>query len=50
MQETKKIAWIDEANRIVSFHAIDNSEVIQKTERQFWIFISGLMHTGYRIM
>ena len=50
MNETQKIAWIDEANRILSFHAIDSGKVIQETESLFWDFVRGLMKAGYRIM
>lgn len=50
MDEKSKIAWIDEENRIVSFHAIENGAVIQKSERLFWDFLFGLMKAGYRIM
>ena len=50
MNEITKIAWIDQEKKIVSFHAIDNSEVIQKTEKLFWNFVYGLMNAGYRIM
>ena len=50
MNDTQKIAWIDEANRILSFHAIDSGKVIQETESLFWDFVRGLMSAGYRIM
>ena len=50
MNENGRKVWIDEENRIVSFHAIDNGERIMKTENQFWEFLFGLMHAGYRIM
>lgn len=50
MNEKEKIAWIDEEKKIVSFHAIDNGEVIRKTESLFWDFVCGLMNAGYRIM
>ena len=50
MKEEKKTAWIDEKKKIVSFHAIDNSKKIMKTESVFWDFISGLINSGYRIM
>ena len=32
MNETEKTAWIDEENRIVSFHAIDNGKKTIKPE------------------
>lgn len=50
MNETEKTAWIDEKNKIVSFHAIDNGEMVMKTESLFWDFLFGLMNAGYRIM
>lgn len=50
MQEEEKIAWIDEENKIVSFHKIDNGQMIMKAEELFWHLISGLMMAGYRIM
>ena len=50
MNDTQEIAWIDEANRILSFHAIDSGKVIQETESLFWDFVRGLMSAGYRIM
>lgn len=50
MVETEKIAWIDEESRIVSFHAIDSGNAIQKTETLFWDLIYELMNAGYRIM
>ena len=50
MNTEEKTAWIDEENKIVSFHAIDNSKMVMKTESLFWDFISGLMRSGYRVM
>ena len=50
MHEEEKTAWIDEEHRIVSFHAIENGEMIRKTESLFWEFLSGLTSAGYRIM
>ena len=50
MNETEKTAWIDEENRIVSFHAIDNGKKTIKPEGLFWSYICGLMTVGYRIM
>ena len=50
MNEEVKIAWIDEENRIVSFHAIDNGKKIMKAESLFWDFLFGLTSSGYRIM
>lgn len=50
MNEEEKTAWIDEENKIVSFHAIDNAKMIMKTESLFWEFLFGLASSGYRIM
>ena len=50
MKEEVKTAWIDENNKIVSFHVIDNGKLIMKPENQFWNFIFGLTNTGYRIL
>ena len=50
MNETEETAWIYEDNKIVSFHAIDNGEMIMKTETLFWEFLFGLTSAGYRVM
>ena len=50
MNKAEKTAWIDEENKIVSFHAIDNGEMIIKAESLFWDYIYILMKSGYRIM
>lgn len=50
MNEEDKIAWIDEENKIVSFHVIDNGRMIRITESLFWDFLFGLTRSGYRIM
>lgn len=50
MNTEEKTAWIDEENKIVSFHVIDNGKMIRKAENLFWDFISGLTNSGYRIM
>lgn len=50
MNEKYMTAWIDEENKIVSFHVIDNGKMIRKTEGLFWDFILGLTKSGYRIM
>lgn len=50
MNTGEKTAWIDEENKIVSFHVIDNSIMIMKEENLFWDFISGLANSGYRII
>ena len=50
MNEEEKTAWIDEENKIVSFHAIDSGRMITKAESLFWDFLFGLTKSGYRIM
>jgi len=50
MNTEEKTAWIDEENKIVSFHEIDNGKVIIKAESLFWDFLFGLTNAGYRIM
>ena len=50
MNTEEKTAWIDEENKIVSFHVIDNGKMIMKAESLFWNFIFGLINSGYRIM
>ena len=50
MEKTEKTAWIDEENKIVSFHAIDNGKKIMKAESLFWDFIFELTSSGYRVM
>ena len=48
MNEEDKIAWIDEENKIVSFHAIDDGKMIIKAESLFWDFLFGLTESGYQ--
>ena len=50
MNTEERTAWIDEENRIVSFHAIDNGHMISKAESLFWDFLFGLTNSGYRVM
>ena len=50
MNETEKTAWIDEENKIVSFHAINNGKMVLKTENLLWEFLFGLTSAGYRVM
>ena len=50
MNTAEKTAWIDEKNKIVSFHAIDDGKMIIKAESLFWDFLFGLTNSGYRIM
>ena len=50
MNTEVKTVWIDEENKIVSFHVIDNSKMIIKAESLFWDFIFSMTNSGYRIM
>ena len=50
MNTEEKTAWIDEENKIVSFHAIDNAKMIIKAEILFWKFLFLLTNSGYRLM
>ena len=50
MNAEEKTAWIDEKNKIVSFHAIDDGKRMIKAESLFWDFLFGLTNSGYRIM
>ena len=50
MYEEGKTVWIDEDNKIVSFHAIDNGKIIIKAESLFWGLLFGLKKSGYRVM
>ena len=50
MNTEERTARIDEENRIVSFHAIDNGQMIMKAESLFWDFLFGLTNSGYRVM
>lgn len=46
----EKTVWIDDENRILSFHPFENSRMIMKAENLFWDFIFGLTKSGYRVM
>ena len=50
MNTDEKAAWIDEENKIVSFHAIDNGKMVTKAESLFWDFLFSLTSSGYRVM
>ena len=52
MEEDKPIrsdAWLDEENRIVSFHEIPNSRYYSAEEHDFWQMIVDLILAGYRV-
>lgn len=44
---SKKAVWIDEDNRIISFHQISNAEVIYDDEQAVWEKVLKLMKSGY---
>ena len=50
MNTEERIAWIDEENKILSFHVIDNEKKITKADSLFWDFLFGLTNSGYRVM
>ena len=43
-------AWLDEINRIVSFHEISDSRYYSAEEHDFWQTIVSLIMTGYRVL
>ena len=48
-ERTNREAWLDEENRIVSFHEIPNSRYYSAEEHDFWQMIVGLIMIGYRV-
>ena len=44
--ETIKVAWIDEANHVVSFHEIPDSRCYTAPETEFWVYIQEIVKTG----
>ena len=42
-------AWLDEENRIASFHEIPNSRYYSTGENDFWQMIVSLILAGYRV-
>ena len=41
--------WVDEAEKIVSFHEVDNSELIYFDQREIYLaYLSALTTQGYR--
>ena len=50
-EETKERleAWLDEKNRIVSFHEIPGSRYYSAEEHDFWQMIVSLILAGYRV-
>lgn len=50
MEPQYKEAWIDEKNKILAFHEIENSIRVEKSEEQFWAWAMDVIRSGYRIM
>lgn len=48
-ERTNREAWLDEENRIVSFHKIPNSRYYSAEEHDFWQVIVGLIMAGYLV-
>ena len=42
-------AWLDEKNRIVSFHEIPDSQYYSTDDHTFWQRIYRMILTGYRV-
>lgn len=49
MERMQNEAWLDEINRIVSFHEISDSRYYSAEENDFWQMIVSLILTGYRV-
>lgn len=49
MERMQNEAWLDEINRIVSFHEISDSRYYSAEEHDFWQTIVSLIMTGYRV-
>ncbi|MDY4222130.1 MAG: hypothetical protein SOX71_06495 [Candidatus Faecousia sp.] len=47
--EIRKSAWIDAANRIVSFQQIGEAACYTADEPEFWPHIMELVSVGYRL-
>lgn len=45
----RKNAWIDAANRIVSFQQITDASCYTAEESDFWPHIMALVNVGYRL-
>ena len=48
-ERANREAWMDEENRIVSFHEIPNSRYYSAEEHGFWQMIVSLILAGYRV-
>lgn len=50
METENKEVWIDENNRILSFHEIENSKRVEMPEEYFRTWTMAIIMSGYRIM
>ena len=48
-ERTNREAWMDEENRIVSFHEISDSRYYSAEEHDSWQVIVSLILAGYRV-
>ena len=48
-ERTNREAWMDEENRIVSFHEISDSRYYSAEEHDFWQMIVSLILAGYQV-
>ena len=48
-ERTNREAWLDEENRIVSFHKIPNCRYYSAEGHDFWQMIVSLILAGYRV-
>lgn len=44
-----KKVWIRHADKLVSFHEVDNTELYEAEEREFWAYIVSLTNQGYKM-
>lgn len=49
VEQNQLEAWLDEGNRIISFHEIPSSQYYSAAECDFWEQILQLVLGGYRV-
>ena len=49
MKHMQNEAWLDEINRIVSFHEISDIRYYSAEEHDFWQVLVELVLSGYRV-
>ena len=49
MERMQNEAWLDEINRIVSFHEISDGRYYSAEEHDFWQVLVELVLSGYRV-